>query len=83
LRAGVHVVRESTEFRVLTVISGVLYTGFGDSVYAREAARLEPGSTWTIPEGTRYFLWAKDGAVVFQQLGLAQTRVSHQSLQRA
>jgi hypothetical protein len=72
LRSGVHVVREYPEFRGLSVISGVLYTGFGDSVDDFEAARLVPGSTWTVPERTRHFLWAKDGEVVFQQLCLAQ-----------
>jgi hypothetical protein len=82
LRPGTHVVQISDEFRVLTVISGVLYTGFGDSVHERQAARLEPGCTWSVPERKRHFLWAKDGEVVFQQLGMGKTaRGSQRRLQ--
>jgi hypothetical protein len=84
LPAGFQVIVESDQFLVLTVISGVLYTGFGDTVSDRSAARLDAGSTWTVPEKTRYFLWAKDGEVVFQQLGVARTaRESRQHIQGA
>ena len=55
--------------RVVTVISGTLYMGYGEQFDERAMRVLPPGSIWTEPAKQPHFVWAKDGEVVIQVVG--------------
>jgi quercetin dioxygenase-like cupin family protein len=55
--------------RVVTVISGTLYVGFGQQFDESAMKALPPGSIWTEPARQPHFVFAKDGEVVFQVVG--------------
>lgn len=59
--------------RVVTVLSGTLYLGFGDQFDESKLKALPPGSLWTEPGGRAHFVWAKDGEVIFQVNGMGPT----------
>jgi quercetin dioxygenase-like cupin family protein len=59
--------------RVVTVLSGTLYLGFGDQFDEASLKALPPGSLWTEPGGRAHFVWAKDGEVIFQVNGMGPT----------
>jgi hypothetical protein len=52
--------------RVVTVVSGTLHIGFGDSFNESAAMPMTKGHTWTIPARKPYYLWAKEGEVLVQ-----------------
>lgn len=62
--------------RVVTVLSGTLYLGFGDQFDEAQLKALPPGSIWTEPGGRAHFVWAKDGEVIFQVNGMGPTATS-------
>jgi quercetin dioxygenase-like cupin family protein len=55
--------------RVVTVMSGTLYMGYGEQFDERAMKVLPPGSIWTEPAKQPHFVWAKDGEVVIQVVG--------------
>ena len=55
--------------RVVTVISGTLYVGFGEVFDESAMKALPTGSIWTEPARQPHFVFAKDGEVVFQVVG--------------
>ena len=55
--------------RVVTVISGTLYMGYGEQFDESAMKALPPGSVWTEPAKQPHFVWAKDGEVVIQVVG--------------
>jgi quercetin dioxygenase-like cupin family protein len=55
--------------RVVTVISGTLYMGYGDAFDEPSMKALPPGSVWTEPAKAPHYVWAKDGEVVIQVFG--------------
>jgi quercetin dioxygenase-like cupin family protein len=55
--------------RVVTVMSGTLYMGYGDRFDESAMKALPVGSVWTEPAGQSHFVWAKDGEVVIQIVG--------------
>ena len=56
--------------RVVTVISGSLYVGYGKVFDASKMTKLVAGGLWTEPKETAHFVWAKDGEVELQVVGL-------------
>ena len=55
--------------RVVTVMSGTLYFGYGEQFDESAMKALPAGSIWTEPAKQPHFVWAKDGEVVIQVVG--------------
>ena len=55
--------------RVVTVMSGTLYVGYGEQFAESQLKALPAGSIWTEPAKQPHFVWAKDGEVVIQIVG--------------
>lgn len=55
--------------RVVTVISGSLYVGYGNVFDASKMTKLVAGGLWTEPKESAHFVWAKDGEVELQVVG--------------
>ena len=55
--------------RVLTVMSGTLYVGYGEQFDESAMKALPAGGFWTEPAKQPHFAWAKDGEVVIQVVG--------------
>lgn len=55
--------------RVVTVISGTLLMGYGDSFDESAMKALPEGSLWTEPGNQPHFVWAREGEVVIQVIG--------------
>jgi quercetin dioxygenase-like cupin family protein len=55
--------------RVVTVLSGTLYMGYGEQFDEGAMKQLPAGSVWTEPARQAHFVWAKEGEVVIQVVG--------------
>jgi quercetin dioxygenase-like cupin family protein len=55
--------------RVVTVMSGTLYVGFGEQFDESTMKALPAGSIWTEPARQPHYVFARDGEVVFQVVG--------------
>jgi quercetin dioxygenase-like cupin family protein len=55
--------------RIVTVMSGTLYVGFGEQFNEAALKPLAAGSIWTEPMKQPHFVWAKEGEVVIQVVG--------------
>jgi hypothetical protein len=55
--------------RVVTVMSGTLYMGYGEHFDESAMKALPAGSIWTELLKQLHFVWAKDGEVVIQVVG--------------
>lgn len=59
--------------RISTVLSGILYVGFGE-VFSQDAlVAVKSGDAYVAPANTPHFLWAKEGTVEYQETGLGPT----------
>ena len=56
--------------RIVVVLSGTLYVGYGTRFDETQLKALPPGSIWTEPAGQPHFVWAKDGEVIIQATGV-------------
>ena len=56
--------------RIVTVLSGTVYFGYGERFDESQLRALPAGSVWTEPAGQPHFAWAKDGEVVLQVIGI-------------
>jgi quercetin dioxygenase-like cupin family protein len=61
------------EIRTLTVISGTLYFGFGETFDEAKAKPFPPGTYFTETPTSPHFVWAKDGDVIVQVSGVGPT----------
>lgn len=55
--------------RVVTILSGTLYVGYGERFDENAMKALPAGSIFTEPAKQPHFVWAKDGEVVIQTIG--------------
>ncbi len=55
--------------RIVTVLSGTLYVGFGETFDQSKMKALPAGSVWTEPAKQPHFVWAKDTEVIIQVIG--------------
>ncbi len=51
------------EDRMVLIMSGTLYVGYGETYDETKMVALSPGSVFTEPGRTPHFTWAKDGEV--------------------
>ena len=59
--------------RIVTVLAGTLYQGYGGDYDESKMQALPPGSVIVIPAGTPHFALAKDGDVTIQETGIGPT----------
>ena len=55
--------------RIITVLSGTLYMGYGEKFDEKTMKALPAGSAWTEPAKQTHLVWAKDGEAVIQIIG--------------
>ena len=55
--------------RIVTVLSGTVYFGYGEQFVEANMKVLPAGSVWTEPARQPHFAWAKDGEAVIQVIG--------------
>ena len=55
--------------RIVTVLSGTMYLGYGKKFDEKKMKALPAGSIWTEPANQPHFSWAKDGEVLIQIIG--------------
>lgn len=58
------------EIRTLTVLSGTLYFGFGETWDEAKVTAYPPGTFFTELPTTPHFVWAKEGEVIVQVSGI-------------
>lgn len=61
------------DVRNTTVLSGNMYFGFGESFEPEKMKAYPPGAIIAIPANTPHYVWAKDGEVIVQDVGLGPT----------
>jgi quercetin dioxygenase-like cupin family protein len=59
--------------RHTTVLEGTLYAGFGETFDESALVAVPAGAVYVAPRGVAHYLWAKDGAVVYQEGGFGPT----------
>lgn len=55
--------------RIVTVLSGTVYVGYGEQFDESKMKALPAGSVWTEPANQPHFTWAKDGEALIQVVG--------------
>lgn len=55
--------------RIVVVLSGTVYVGYGEHFDETKMKALPAGSVWTEPAKQPHFMWAKKGEVVIQVIG--------------
>lgn len=55
--------------RLSTVVSGVMYYGFGETPEETDFRAYPAGSVVYTPAGTPHIMWAKDGDIIVQEAG--------------
>jgi quercetin dioxygenase-like cupin family protein len=59
--------------RMITVIAGEVYYGFGDEIDLAAARLYKAGDTFLVPANAPHFAWAKTSDVIYQEAGTAPT----------
>jgi quercetin dioxygenase-like cupin family protein len=59
--------------RYVTVLSGEVYAGMGDTVNEATSKRYPAGSFFIVPAEHIHYSWAKDGEVTYQESGIGPT----------
>lgn len=62
--------------RIITVLSGTMYQGYGKNFDEKKMKALPPGSIWTEPANQPHYTWAKDGEVLIQIIGSGPSGVT-------
>ena len=55
--------------RIVTVLYGTIYLGYGKEFDEKKMKAMPAGSVWTEPANQPHFSWAKDGEVLIQIIG--------------
>ena len=56
-----------------TVLSGTLYVGFGAVFDASKVVAVPAGAVYAAPANVAHYVWAKDGDVTYQEVGIGPT----------
>ena len=59
--------------RVTTVLSGILYVGFGETFDTTTVVAIPSGAVYVAPAQTPHYVWAKAGEVSYQEMGIGPT----------
>ena len=63
-----------TDERVVTVMSGELWVGYGEHFDAKSMIALGAGSVFTEPKNQPHYVWAKSTEVIIQVVGSGPSR---------
>jgi len=74
LAAGAKIAPHShPDERTTTVLAGTLYLGFGSTFDETKVVAVPAGAVVVVPAGTVHHVWAKEGAVTYQESGVGPT----------
>ena len=73
IRGGMVPPHTHPDTRNITVLSGELYVGQGETMEADKSTRYPAGSYLVVPAGVVHYAWAKDGEVEYQESGIGPT----------
>jgi quercetin dioxygenase-like cupin family protein len=74
LAAGAKIAPHShPDTRYSTVLSGTLYVGFGETANESTMVAVPAGAVYVVQANQRHYLWARDGAVEYQESGVGPT----------
>jgi quercetin dioxygenase-like cupin family protein len=59
--------------KIVTVLSGTIYIGYGEQFDESAMKALLPGAIWTEPMRQPHYVWVKEGEVVIQVVGFGPT----------
>ncbi len=59
--------------RSSTVLAGTLYVGFGSAFDEAKVVAVPTGAVYVAPAGVAHYVWAKDGATIYQEGGVGPT----------
>lgn len=59
--------------RFSTILSGTLYVGFGEVFDPENMIAIEAGNAYVAAANVPHYIWAKEGAVEYQETGLGPT----------
>lgn len=63
-----------TDERVVTVLSGSIYVGFGEELKESEMVKLSAGGVYTEPRRSPHYVWVKDSEVILQVVGTGSSK---------
>jgi quercetin dioxygenase-like cupin family protein len=72
-RGGRIVPHTHPDARILTVVSGAVYYGFGETVDIAKAKLYRAGDVFTVPANAPHWAEAPDSDVVYQEAGMGPT----------
>ncbi len=59
--------------RISTVLSGVIYVGFGETFDESNVVAIRTGAVYVAPANVPHYVWAKDGDAEYQENGVGPT----------
>ena len=59
--------------RVVTLVSGTMYLGYGDTWDESKMVKMTLGAVWTEPAGVAHYGWAKDGEAMLYLVAVGPT----------
>lgn len=59
--------------RVTTVLAGTLSVGFGTAFQDTQVIAIPTGAAYVAPAEVPHFVWAKEGEVLYQEMGMGPT----------
>ncbi len=59
--------------RHVTVLSGTIHVGFGDTVDEGRLVAVPAGAIYVAPAGVAHYVWAREGAAEYQETGVGPT----------
>jgi len=72
-KGGIETPHTHPDARYVTVLSGEVYAGMGDTVNEATSKRYPAGSFFVVPAGHVHYSWAKDGEATYQESGIGPT----------
>ena len=62
--------------RNITVLTGTIYVGFGEEFDETKVVAVPAGAVYVAPANVPHYVWAKEGDVMFQEVGIGPTMTS-------
>lgn len=62
--------------RFSVVLEGSIYVGFGETFDPDNVVEVPRGAIYVAPAGVPHYVWAKDGAAMYQESGMGPTETS-------
>jgi quercetin dioxygenase-like cupin family protein len=59
--------------RISVVLEGTIYVGFGEKFDESAVVAVPTGAVYVAPAGVPHYVWAKDGAAMYQEGGMGPT----------